>query len=164
MLFHTGEGKPPESHHIPKVILGLPQSSTKLATRNVVIPIARMLSPHIQTSKLHYTQVHPKIIKIHFPFTQIIGHHTKFNLPTRKLLPTVLTYCRATEHTLLFIKSKLHYTKIPFRITKLQCQTAKQTHIHEAKLSVKIQKVINRCLLLYKAVMTLVDPDSRKSL
>ena len=30
LLFHAGEGKPPEAHHIPKVVPGLPQSPIKL--------------------------------------------------------------------------------------------------------------------------------------
>ena len=69
-----------------------------------------MLSQLIQTSKFHYTKVHPQIIKIHLQLTQIILHHTKLHLPTRKLIPTVLTYCQASEHPLLFINSKIHYT------------------------------------------------------
>ena len=67
-----GEGRPPEDHYIPKVVPGLPQSPTKLATHNLVIPIIRILPQFIKTFRLTYTKVHPPITKVHLPFTQII--------------------------------------------------------------------------------------------
>ena len=151
-----GEGKTPEPHNIPKVVPGLPQNPTNLVTCNIVIRIIRMLPPFIQTSKLPYTIVCPSITKVHLPFTKIILHPIQFHLPTRVLLPIVLTCSRATEHPLLYIKSKLHHIKIPTRTTKLQCQTTRQTHIPEIKLPVRIIEVINRCLP-HKEVMIPLD-------
>ena len=138
-----GGRKTPKAHHIPTVVLGPPQIPTKLSTRKLFIPIIlqfiRMLPPLIQMSKIHYTNVHPLINKIHLPFTQIILHPTKFHLLNRVLLPTRLTFSRATEYPLLFIKSKFHYTKILPRITKLHHQTAKQIHIPKLSSSSKYQ-------------------------
>ena len=37
LLFHWGEGRPPEAHHIPKVVPGLPQIPTNLVIRKIVI-------------------------------------------------------------------------------------------------------------------------------
>ena len=77
-----GERKPPEAHHIPKVVLDLPKIPTKIATRKLVIQMIpqfiRLLPPLIQTYKIHYTKVHPRIANL--PFTQIILHPTKFHL------------------------------------------------------------------------------------
>ena len=123
-----------------------------------------MLPPFIQTYKLHCTKVHPSITKVHLPFIQITLHLIKSHLPTRVLLPTVLMYSRAIDHPLLFIKSKLHYIKIPFRITKLHRQITKQTHILEAKLLVWMPEIISRCLPLSKTVMILPDQDFKKGL
>ena len=94
----------------------------------------------------------------------MILHSTKFHLPTRVLLLTALMCIQATEHPLLFIKSNLHYTKISLQITNLHHQTTRQIHIPEAKLLVQIPEVINRCLLPNKAVIILLDPDSRRSI
>ena len=84
-----GEGKLPQALHIPKVILNLLKIPTKFATRKLVVPIIlqfiRMLAQLIQTSKLHYTKVHPRITKIHLPFNQIIPHPTRYD-PIRKML------------------------------------------------------------------------------
>jgi len=107
-----GEGNPPEAHHIPKVIPGLPQNPTNLVTHNLVIPILRILPPFIQTSKVLHTKVRPSITKVHLPFTQIILHPIQFHPLARVMLLTALTYSRAFEYPLLFIKTKLHCTKI----------------------------------------------------
>ena len=64
----------------------------------------------------------------------------------------------------MFIKSKLHYTKILLQITKLHHQIIKQIYIPESKLPVQIPEVINRYILFDKAVMTLPDPDLRRGL
>ena len=165
-----GEGKLPKAHRIPKVVLGLLKIPTKLATRKLVIPIilqfTRMLPPLIQTSKLHYTKVHPPSPNYKNTSPIYPNNPPPYQIPSpyQGVAPTMLMCSRATEHPLLFIKSKLHYTKILLWITQLYRQTTKQIHIREAKLLVQIPKVINMCLLLNKAAMTLPDPDLRRRL
>lgn len=146
-MFHIGVEIPPEARHILKVVLGLCKIHTKLAIRNLVIPILlkliRILPPLIQMTNLHYIKVDHWITKIHHPFIQIIIHPTKFHLPTRMLLPTVITCSRAIANLLLCFESKLHHIKIPTQTTKLQCQTTRQTHILEIKLTLRTIEVIN---------------------
>ena len=159
-----GGEKPLETRHIPKIVSGLPQSPTDPTTHNPIILITTILSPPIRMLKFRRTKVHPLISKIFLPYTQITLNHTRSHPLIRILLPTVPTYSRATDHLRPLIKSELHYTRTPSRITKLQCQISRQTLIPGAKLLVQIPKIISGCLPLGKAVMILPVRDLKKGL
>ena len=125
-------------------------------------PVYQNVTSTYRNVQAHYTKVYPQITKIHLPFTQIILHPTKFHLLNRVLLPTMLTCSRATEYPLLFIKSKFHYTKIHLRITSSIAKLSNKSISEKPSSTSKCEKIISRCLLLNKAVMTIPDPDLRR--
>ena len=70
---------------------------------------------------------------------------------------------QTTEHPHQYIKSKILYTKMPPKITKLNHQITKQIHIQEANLPIQIPKIINKCILPNKVAMTSLDQNSRRN-
>ena len=140
--------KTPKDHCLPKVILELPITPIKLAKVIQIVPLqsTKILPSLTNMPLLQITNVHPRFIKI-------LLHFTKFHPPiTKMLLPTVTMCSRATEHPLLSINSKIQYTKIPSRTSKLHHQITKQIHIPKSKIPIQIPEVINRYPLHNKAL------------
>ena len=150
-----------ENRHIPKIVLGRPQSLTEPTTHNLIILTTTILPPPIQMLKFVVPKSTSKSPKFP-PMYPYYPQSYQMAPLIRILLPTIPMYSRATEHLHLLINSKLQHIKTFSRITKLQCQITRQTLPLESKLLVQIPAIINRFLPLSKAVMILLVPCFKK--
>ena len=100
----------------PKVVLDLLKTLIRLVRKIIHLPFTKVHIP--------FTKIYLQFTKIHLPFTQIILHPTKFRLPTRVLLPSVLMCSRAIKHPSCLSSpsstiQKFH-SELPRSIAKLQ--------------------------------------------